>query len=513
MFTNTICVKADERVADVEPEIHAAQGKEEPTPSEHPQHQQRSEITTTTALNSGCPQLSVTQLIERKPAAHHEGFSNKHKHITNTKSEPAQLVSSSSGATSEADTAEDVPRERGSSPARIASFRDTQARGSPSHSRSASEAGDVPEFPHKSKLREGSDSRDAGEREGALGSAFQMLEESGKGGHSERYRRGSGDAHDASPNMMVLRPTMGHHLFPYLCPPGMYPTSTPSFPFPFNPLMLSSAGSALSHHHPSLSMSYLAGAPPDLSHLPLHGAGLGAGALLGGGLFPNSPLFPPGLHSIAAASRPSTGSSPPGGRGAGHQGRSATPPRAPPHALSACSPPGRPQSPHGQHGPARPGPLFSPHKSPSHRFRPFHVPSTPSSASSRSPPAFFSSSFSSNLTTPSTASFSSSSSSSSSSKHRPNVTSSDIPSPSGVLMPPSGPTLHGTSSSRNPSSILNCSKLGGGSVFRPGLAPRDAGSNQSADRTSRELQSMERMLTGLDRGGHVGRETDRRVSS
>ena len=80
-------------------------------------------------------------------------------------------------------------------------------------------------------------------------------------------------------------------------------------------------------------------------------------------------------------------------------------------------------------------------------------------------------------------------------------------------MPPSGPTLHGAGVSRNPSSgLLNGSKLGG-SVFRPGAVPRDSGaSSQSADRTSRELQSMERMLTGLDRSGHVSRETDRRVT-
>ncbi|XP_070204708.1 T-box transcription factor TBX2b-like isoform X2 [Littorina saxatilis] len=491
--------------------------RDDPSSSEsraQQQHQsQKPEVTTTTKA-PGCPQLSVTQLIEKtKPGSAGESSRNKDSSShSQDKSDPAQ-VSSSSGATSEAD---DACKDGSSSPGKNLSPRDSQ----PSTSPSASE--DVEDKVKRGGAGEGSEGREKKGEEG-VGSAFQVLEESGKGGLADRYRNRSGEGRDASPNMMVLRPTMGHHLFPYLCPPGMYPTSTPSFPFPFNPLMLSSAaGSGLSHH-PPLPMSYLSGTPHDLSHLSLPGAALSTGSFLGGGgLFSSPHLFPHSLHSMAssavAARLSRAGSPPPQGRSS----RSATPPRASAHALSACSPPARPQSPHGQH--SAPGPLFSPHKSPSHRFRPFHLPPTTSSSSSthsfRSPHSFTfpASSLASYGSSVTSLSSSSSSSSSSSLKYHSDVRSADMQSPPGVLIPPSSSTLH---RARHPSaSILTgggrvAADSGDRSSFRSGgEGPRDAGSSQSADRTSHELQSMERMLTGLDRSGGphpANRDTDRRV--
>ena len=407
----------------------------------------------------------------------------------------------------EADTAEDVVKECGSPGLKP---RESRSGVAPPYCRSVSDA--APDSLDRSARMA---ALEGGEKGEGSASAFQVLEEGGKGGGggpADRYRS---RAEDASPNVMVLRPSMSHHLFPYFCPPGMYSAASHSFPFPFNPLMLSSGASAM-HPPPPLAMtSYLAGGGPDLSHLPplsLPGAAaaLGAGSLLSSGLFPSPHLFPHGLHSLGPAARPGRTGSPPASRGSGVPGRSATPPRgsSSSHALSACCPREGGKSPHGQH--RGQGSLFPPpHKSQGLRYRPYHLPHPSSSSSSsssapRSPPSLpFPSPHSSShpLSAPAP-----------SSKVRGDVRSPELRSP-GVLVPPSGPTVHAPGRPRSPAGgVAATARVAGGSGFRSSAPPRDAAVAQSADRTSHELQSMERMLTGLDRGGHVNREMNRRVS-
>lgn len=490
---------------------------------------------------TGCPSLRVSQLVDRKSdclpsvvLSHSDKSEQKEASADRKGESPLVLNRENPDATSGKRVLTD--RVDDSADRRRPLSRDSRGHGRFRYRRPTSGSGGSPDYSFDEKERgDSADDRESERSDSA--SAFQMIEDSCRSGYERYFHKGVGGERGAvtSRGLMVVQPAVGHPIFPYLCPPGLYSgASSGLHQFPLSPFIFAATG-ASPLGPPTLPMSYLASAGPELSHLPPLPHPPSPGSLLGGAFLTSSHLFSQGLHSLTSFARHGRATPPlgsvggaereasSGGSGRGSAvGRSSVP-LSQSHPHLAILQGGHSTSPTStRQSPSQGGPVFS-SKSHLPRYRPFPLSSSSSSptASPSFSPSFqsvlssaspLSSATSPVLTSPSTATSLSTSSSSGSSSGLttvPRLRTSGVshisPSSTSVLSS-SGHLHHGDSArSRSPRPVIRPSPMS-----RAGLGGHFHGLSASG-KTNSELKNIERMLNGLDRSRRLNKEQRRLV--
>ncbi|XP_025091991.1 T-box transcription factor TBX2-B-like isoform X1 [Pomacea canaliculata] len=269
----------------------------EPLPHPPPLPSLKSDTDLDSPGGTGCPSLRVSQLVDRKSdclpsvvLSHTDKSEQKEASADRKGESPLVLNRENPDATSGKRVLTD--RVDDSADRRRPLSRDSRGHGRFRYRRPTSGSGGSPDYSFDEKDRgDSADDRESERSDSA--SAFQMIEDSCRSGYERYFHKGVGGERGAvtSRGLMVVPPAVGHPIFPYLCPPGLYSGASSGLPqFPLSPFIFAATG-ASPLGPPTLPMSYLASAGPELSHLPPLPHAPSPGSLLGGAFLTSSTCF------------------------------------------------------------------------------------------------------------------------------------------------------------------------------------------------------------------------------